>query len=439
MPQATLPTVGRTPTPAKSAGDMFPKGATVFEQSKSMIAPPLSLGKGKRKQVSKLIHVARTHVKFATDENEVDAVEVDHLLVPEGLPGGLEGAAVDMLFGAADSEGEEDEIEGEDAPKNEPEDESEDESEDTSEESSSSSSDESSSAESSPEEEEDATVSNIPEGKSALPPARGFITTVHLQDPSNPKTPQSSGKKNNQRNGTRNEYTQQTPTPSATKIGTATPDASHYDYDSAPLLVGRPVVGSTIAYKTLELSKAYQPIISEFKAARVVSFNAQRRFITLAPEPVATPRALPVDRDDGEDEEGEVRGKFAINSDDELTSDLQADVHAEGPVQLDIDGLMDVRVIGFVLLLHSGYSAFDHLAYLKMVGKVEANLPIDIVVECLASVLFCMVGVVLVAGDLKPISLEKTLQQTSMDTLESRPNFRTLHHRGKALFGPSVQ
>ncbi|KND04411.1 uncharacterized protein SPPG_08819 [Spizellomyces punctatus DAOM BR117] len=90
--------------------------------------------------------------------------------------------------------------------------------------------------------------------------------------------------------------------------------------------------------------------------------------------------------------------------------------------------------IGAILLVHSGYSAFEHLAYIKVIGKHEAQLPIDIVGECLLSVLLCILGVVLVAGDLRPISLEKQLSRMTLDTIDMRPSFRTLHHRGKAIF-----
>ncbi|KAJ3149535.1 Membrane magnesium transporter 1 [Geranomyces michiganensis] len=92
--------------------------------------------------------------------------------------------------------------------------------------------------------------------------------------------------------------------------------------------------------------------------------------------------------------------------------------------------------VAVILLLHSGYSAFEHLAYLKMVGKTETSLPADIVIECLASVFVATIGVALVSGDLKPISLEKELATMSMDSIDSRPSFRTLHHRGKAIFRP---
>ncbi|KAI8916491.1 membrane magnesium transporter-domain-containing protein [Powellomyces hirtus] len=90
--------------------------------------------------------------------------------------------------------------------------------------------------------------------------------------------------------------------------------------------------------------------------------------------------------------------------------------------------------IGALLLVHSGYSAFEHVAYLKTVGKAEGALPSDIILECLTSVLFCMAGISLVSGDLKPISLVDEVATLSMDSIDARPSFRTMHHRGTALF-----
>ncbi|TPX52960.1 hypothetical protein SeMB42_g01090 [Synchytrium endobioticum] len=90
--------------------------------------------------------------------------------------------------------------------------------------------------------------------------------------------------------------------------------------------------------------------------------------------------------------------------------------------------------IGFMLLLHSGYSATEHLAYLKSVGKHESWLPVDIVLECLASLVLCTIASVMVSGTLRPIHLEDELSRKPMDHLDHLPSFRTMHHRGKALF-----
>ncbi|KAJ3330430.1 Membrane magnesium transporter 1 [Blyttiomyces sp. JEL0837] len=91
-------------------------------------------------------------------------------------------------------------------------------------------------------------------------------------------------------------------------------------------------------------------------------------------------------------------------------------------------------LLGLILLVHSGYSAVEHLSYLKIVGKTEKSLPSDIVIECLLSVLICIVGSVLMAGTFKEISLKKEVALRTMDSLDYRPGFRTLHHRGRVIF-----
>ncbi|KAI8816062.1 magnesium transporter [Fimicolochytrium jonesii] len=97
-----------------------------------------------------------------------------------------------------------------------------------------------------------------------------------------------------------------------------------------------------------------------------------------------------------------------------------------------------IYALGFLLLIHSGYSAYEHLAYVKIIGKHEESLPIDIILECIISVILCSVGLSLVAGEFKPISLEKQLTQMSVDAIDSRPSFRTLNHRGTTVFRAST-
>ncbi|KAF9288748.1 hypothetical protein BGZ68_010676 [Mortierella alpina] len=65
-----------------------------------------------------------------------------------------------------------------------------------------------------------------------------------------------------------------------------------------------------------------------------------------------------------------------------------------------------VCFIGFLLLFHSGYSTFEHLSYLKAIDGHESGLPLDIVIELLASVAFFGLGIVLVADDFKEILME---------------------------------
>ncbi|KAL5036162.1 hypothetical protein RTP6_003753 [Batrachochytrium dendrobatidis] len=114
---------------------------------------------------------------------------------------------------------------------------------------------------------------------------------------------------------------------------------------------------------------------------------------------------------------------------------------------------------GIILLLHAGYSAINPLftnraqsksipildfnrltvyfldfAYLKTIGKHDSNLPTDIIFEILVSIVVFSQGAVMVAGDLKPISLQLELSQKTMDWVDATPGFKIVNHRGSALF-----
>ncbi|KAI8833216.1 hypothetical protein BC829DRAFT_80865 [Chytridium lagenaria] len=41
-----------------------------------------------------------------------------------------------------------------------------------------------------------------------------------------------------------------------------------------------------------------------------------------------------------------------------------------------------LHTLGLILLVHAGYSAVEHLGYLKLVGRTEKSLPVEMIVEC---------------------------------------------------------
>ncbi|CAG8467516.1 10515_t:CDS:2 [Funneliformis mosseae] len=89
--------------------------------------------------------------------------------------------------------------------------------------------------------------------------------------------------------------------------------------------------------------------------------------------------------------------------------------------------------ISFVTLLHSTYSTYEHLSYLKVVEKVANNMPIEIIVECLVSVLIFSISIVLIAGPLKPILMKNEMVKKSIDKVDTRPSFNTFNHRGRII------
>ncbi|KAL2915437.1 hypothetical protein HK105_205053 [Polyrhizophydium stewartii] len=89
---------------------------------------------------------------------------------------------------------------------------------------------------------------------------------------------------------------------------------------------------------------------------------------------------------------------------------------------------------GLVLLAHAGYSAIEHFAYLKTIGKHDSHLPSDIIIELAVSLLLLIQGAVLVAGPLKPVSLQIELAKKSIELVDSTPGFKVVNHRGRSLF-----
>ncbi|ORZ32749.1 membrane magnesium transporter-domain-containing protein [Catenaria anguillulae PL171] len=90
-----------------------------------------------------------------------------------------------------------------------------------------------------------------------------------------------------------------------------------------------------------------------------------------------------------------------------------------------------VILLSLALLAHAGYSAFEHIAYLKSTDRVQDGLTLDIVLEALVATALCLVGLVLVADPLMEIALESELSKQSRDVFDARPSYRSLGHRGR--------
>ncbi|OBZ87173.1 Membrane magnesium transporter [Choanephora cucurbitarum] len=86
-------------------------------------------------------------------------------------------------------------------------------------------------------------------------------------------------------------------------------------------------------------------------------------------------------------------------------------------------------ILGALFLAHSAYSTYEHLAYIKAVDEVDAELPIEITVECLVSALVALFGVILSADAFKPIGIETEVAKMTIDKVDTRPSFITFNHR----------
>ncbi|PIA19361.1 hypothetical protein COEREDRAFT_37686 [Coemansia reversa NRRL 1564] len=92
-----------------------------------------------------------------------------------------------------------------------------------------------------------------------------------------------------------------------------------------------------------------------------------------------------------------------------------------------------VAVAAFLAMLHSGFSAREYLRYSKSIGRQDPTLPIEIVLECLISLVIMTVAVVVGVGILRPVSYEAEMKRYSIDGIYSRPSFQVFNHRGRFL------
>ncbi|XP_066138734.1 ER membrane protein complex subunit 5 [Euwallacea fornicatus] len=94
-----------------------------------------------------------------------------------------------------------------------------------------------------------------------------------------------------------------------------------------------------------------------------------------------------------------------------------------------------VLIVGFVSIFYSTYSAAQHRSYLRLNELDFKQLPVDIIIQTIASFLVIMYGVLNVAGDFKEIKASADLDNKSWDTFRNIPSFYTFSHRGRSLAG----
>lgn len=95
-----------------------------------------------------------------------------------------------------------------------------------------------------------------------------------------------------------------------------------------------------------------------------------------------------------------------------------------------------LRVVTFVALLsllHSAYSAAQHRFYLRLTEQPFTQLPTDLVIQTLVSLLVLIYGASYIAGDFLPIRSDIQNRTKSWDTVANCPSFYTFEHRAKAL------
>ncbi|XP_052784211.1 ER membrane protein complex subunit 5-like [Mya arenaria] len=90
-------------------------------------------------------------------------------------------------------------------------------------------------------------------------------------------------------------------------------------------------------------------------------------------------------------------------------------------------------LLGLLALLHAAYSAAQHRTYLRLTEQEFTSLPWDILIQCLASLLVVIYGIVHIAGNFREIRASADLDHKTWEMLGNRQGFLSFNHRGKAL------
>eukprot|EP00744_Colponema_vietnamica_P011734 GILI01016486.1.p1 GENE.GILI01016486.1~~GILI01016486.1.p1 ORF type:complete len:133 (+),score=20.14 GILI01016486.1:52-399(+) len=94
-----------------------------------------------------------------------------------------------------------------------------------------------------------------------------------------------------------------------------------------------------------------------------------------------------------------------------------------------------VMIVGFVLLLHSAYSAIQHRQDVRLAGlgpEFEA-LSADIILEVFFGFLLATAGGIGISGTFLPIHSGSVFSPKTADTTMGHPDFASFNHRGKYL------
>ncbi|KAJ8508919.1 hypothetical protein ONZ45_g8854 [Pleurotus djamor] len=95
------------------------------------------------------------------------------------------------------------------------------------------------------------------------------------------------------------------------------------------------------------------------------------------------------------------------------------------------------RILLFVAglaVLHAAFSAYEHLAHLKTLGRPEGDLPFDIILESSLALFLGIIGASLSAPTLKPITWSSEMQTRSIDEMDTRAGFASYVNRGRSIF-----
>ncbi|KAF7997001.1 hypothetical protein HCN44_005278 [Aphidius gifuensis] len=92
-----------------------------------------------------------------------------------------------------------------------------------------------------------------------------------------------------------------------------------------------------------------------------------------------------------------------------------------------------ITFLGFILIFHAAYSAAQHRSYLRITEQEFTTLPIDIVIQGIASLIIVMYGIMYIAGDFREIRAVVDLECKTWETTRNLPSFQIFNHRGRCL------
>ncbi|VDK83483.1 unnamed protein product [Litomosoides sigmodontis] len=96
-----------------------------------------------------------------------------------------------------------------------------------------------------------------------------------------------------------------------------------------------------------------------------------------------------------------------------------------------------VCLAGLVSLLHCAYSAAQHRFYLRLTEQPFTQLPLDIALQTVVSLIAFVYSATYIAGEFQPIRSDLQNRTKSWDTVGNCPSFYTFDHRARTL-SPSL-
>uniref|UniRef100_A0A8R1TII1 NADH dehydrogenase (Ubiquinone) complex I, assembly factor 6 n=1 Tax=Onchocerca volvulus TaxID=6282 RepID=A0A8R1TII1_ONCVO len=92
-----------------------------------------------------------------------------------------------------------------------------------------------------------------------------------------------------------------------------------------------------------------------------------------------------------------------------------------------------ICLAGLISLLHCAYSAAQHRFYLRLTEQPFTQLPLDITVQTIVSLIAFIYSATFIAGEFQPIRSDLQNRTKSWDTVGNCPSFYTFDHRAKTL------